>query len=817
MGYPKGKIPIRLEKIMVKSTQLRADDLYQYCSLDQFNFASTSELDTLPTMIGQSRALEAVDFGVNIEGDGYNLYVMGPTGSGKYTLVKRFLDEHIKHRPQARDWMYLHNFIDPQKPWAVSVPAGQGKQLRHDIEDVVQHLEEDLPHALDDEYYRGRIRAIEESARKHRVRLFGALQIEADKHGVVLLRLQDGSYAFAAKRDGEAMTSDEFEQLPLDQQEETELAIASLHEDMQHNLLELREWERDNLKKISDLNAEVTVEVISRQINQLKHAYPSSPQLQVYFDAMQDDIRDNIEVFTTSPQENTEEASLGLDDSLLKRYQINLIVDNSTVSGAPIVYESLPNHQSLLGCVENMAMMGALITDFSLIKAGALHKANGGYLILDAEQLLMQPFAWEGLKRALQAKEVQFDTLERMYSLVATVSLEPESIPLDLKVILLGDRHLYYQLYELDPEFAELFKVAADFEEHMERTTENQQLYARLIASTVHKEDLLHLEKQAVARVIEHGARTIEDAEMFSLHQGDMTDLLRESVYWAKKDSAKLVKQEHVQQALSAREQRVDRMRGQFYQQIERNITQITVSGQKIGQVNALSVLTVGGFHFAQPSRLTANCRFGDGEILDIEREVELGGNIHSKGVLILSGYLGKTYAKNKPLSMAASLVFEQSYGEVDGDSATLAELCALLSAIAEKPINQALAITGSMNQHGEAQAIGGVNEKVEGFFDVCQRLEKSKGQGVIIPRSNVQHLMLRQDVIDAVTKGSFHIYAVDTVEQALALLTGMKVGEPDKKGHYPKGSFNEAVDARIRLWEEVHKHEKESAPEDAD
>lgn len=816
MGYPKLKNTIRLDKIMSKYTQLRPDDLYQHCFPEKFSFASTSELDLVPTMIGQSRALDAVDFGINIEGDGYNLYVMGPTGSGKYTLVKRFLDEHAKHRPQARDWTYLHNFVDPQKPWAVSVPAGQGRQLRHDIEDVIQQLEEDLPHALDDEYYRGRIRAIEESARTHRVRLFGALQLEADKHGVVLLRLQDGSYAFAAKRDGDPMTSDEFEQLPLEQQEQTELAIASLHEDMQHTLLELREWERDNLKKITDLNAEVTIEVISRQINKLKHAYPSSPQLQTYFDAMQDDIRENIDAFI-APPENTEESSLAIDDSLLKRYQINLIVDNSTVSGAPIVYENLPNHQSLLGCVENMAMMGALITDFSLIKAGTLHRANGGYLILDAEQLLMQPYAWEGLKRALQAKEVQFDTLERMYSLVATVSLEPEPIPLDLKVILLGDRHLYYQLYELDPEFAELFKVAADFEEHMERTDENQQLYAQLIASTVHKENLLHLDKQAVARVIEHGARTIEDGEMFSLHQGDMTDLLRESAYWTAKAGAKLVKQEHVQQALNARELRVDRMRGLFYQQIERNITRISVTGYKVGQVNALSVLTAGSFNFAQPSRLTANCRFGDGDILDIEREVELGGDIHSKGVLILSGYLGKTYAKNKPLSMSASLVFEQSYGEVDGDSATLAELCALLSAIAELPINQALAITGSMNQHGEAQAIGGVNEKIEGFFDVCQRLGHVKGQGVIIPRSNVQHLMLRHDVIDAVTKGAFHVHAVETVEQALALLTGMEVGERNDEGQYPKGSFNAAIDKRVLLWEEVHKHEKESASEDAD
>lgn len=800
---------------MDKSTQLSAESLYQHCDSGQFTFATTAELQTLPTIIGQSRALDAVDFGINIDGDGYNLYVMGPTGSGKYTLVKQFLDEQVNSRNQPQDWAYLHNFEDSQKPWVISLPAGQGRQLRHDIDRVIRHLLEDLPHAFDDEYYRGRMRSIDEVARKHRVRLFGTLQAEADKQGIVLLRMQDGSYAFAAKRDGEPMTTEEFEQLPIDQQEQTEDAIATLHEDLQHTLLELREWERDNFKKISALNAEVATEVITRQIDKLKHAYPQSSKLQFYFDEMQKDIRDNVDSFIKSDESTEESVGGSTVDQLLRRYQINLIVDNTDLHGAPIVYENLPSHQSLLGCVENMAMMGALVTDFSLIKGGAVHRANGGYLILDAEQLLMQPFAWEGLKRALQAKEVRFDTLERMYSLVATVSLEPEPVPLDLKVILLGDRHLYYQLYELDPEFAELFKVAADFEEQMERTPENQLLYARLVASTVQKESLLHLDKNAVSRVIEHGARAIEDGCKFSLHLGDMTDLLRESTYWARKAGANVVNREHVQHALNSRVQRIDRMRTQLYSQISRNVIRIDVSGERVGQVNALSVLAAGSFSFAQPSRVTANCRFGDGEIIDIEREVELGGEIHSKGVLIMSGYLGSTYAKDKPLSMSASLVFEQSYSDVDGDSATMAEYCALLSAIAELPLTQSLAITGSMNQHGEAQAIGGANEKIEGFYDVCMMLGLTGEQGVIIPHSNVQHLMLRQDVIEAVAAGKFHIHAIDCVEQAIALLSTTPVGEKDEQGNYPEGSFNAAVSQRLQLWAEVHKHEKDPSSDE--
>jgi len=801
---------------MVNATQLNSKSLYQHCNREQLDFKSTAELQILPTIIGQSRALDSVDFGINIIGDGYNLFVMGSAGSGKYTLVKRFLDEHVKHRQQGDDWGYLHNFADSQKPWVVSLPAGQGRQLHHDIEKVIQHLLNDLPHVFDDEYYRGRIRSIDEAARQHRVRLFGILQKEADRQNIVLLRMQDSSYAFAAKRDGEAMTSDQFDQLPVNEQEKTEEAIATLHEDMQHTLLELREWERDNQTKVSALNDEVATEVISRQINKLKHAYPQVPRLQHYFDEMKKDLMGNVDAFLKQ-EEETEEVNTGPDNSLQRRYQINLIVDNADTTGAPVIYENLPSHQSLLGCVENMAMMGALITDFSLIKAGALHRANGGYLILDVEQLLMQPYAWEGLKRALHAKEVRFDALEQMYNLVSTVSLEPEPMPLDLKVILLGDRNLYYQLYDLDPEFAELFKVVADFEEQMERTEENHLLYARLIGSTVQKEGLMHLDANAVAKVIEQAARSIEDNSKFSLHLGWMTDLLRESSYWARKRQAPLVSREDVEQALNTREQRVDRIRGDLYQHIKRNITRIDVSGNQIGQVNALSVFSIGELSFAQPSRLTANCRFGDGEILDIEREVELGGDLHSKGMLIMSGYLGSTYAKDKPLSMAASLVFEQSYGEVDGDSATVAELCALLSAIAERPLNQSLAITGSMNQRGEVQAIGGVNEKIEGFFDVCSILGLTGKQGVIIPSSNVQHLMLRQDVIDAVENEQFCIHAIDTVDQALGLLSGMTVGELNEEGQYPEGSFNVAIAERLQLWVDVHKHEKESEPDDSD
>lgn len=792
---------------MQRRTELQANDLYQHCDPDSWRFTTTADLETLPTIIGQDRALSAIDFSVNMDAQGYNLFIMGPAGVGKYTMIKRFLDDHAKHQPRAKDWAYLNNFDDPQRPWAVSMPAGQGNQLRHDIEAIISHLETELPRAFDDEYYRGRMRSLDEAARKHRVRLFGTLQTEADRKGVVLLRMQDGSYAFAAQREGQAMTSEEFEQLPAHEQEKTEEAIADLHEELQHTLLELREWERDNLRKVQALNDEVALEVISKQINKLKHAYPSSTKLQLYFEAMLKDIRDNVDAFVKEPSSSEEAAA---EDNLLKRYQINLVVDNGQNAGAPVIYENLPHHQTLLGCVENMAMMGALVTDFSLIKPGAVHRANGGYLIIDAEQLLMQPYGWEGLKRALKSHEVRFDTLERIYSLVATVSLEPEPIPLDLKVVLLGDRHLYYLLYEMDPEFAGLFKVVADFEEYMPRNTDNELLFARMMASTITNQNLLHLDRSAVARVIEHSARAIEEREKFSLHLGDMADLLRESSYLAKQRDAKHVSREHVQLAINMREQRLDRMRGQIYNQIERQVIDIDVSGNQVGQVNALSVMGIGGFSFGQPSRVTASARFGDDNIVDIEREVELGGDIHAKGVLILSGYLGRAYAADAPLSMTASIVFEQNYGEVDGDSATVAEICALLSSVASVSLKQSLAITGSMNQHGQVQAIGGVNEKIEGFFDVCKLRGLTGKQGVIIPASNVQHLMLRQDVIDAVEQDKFHIHAIHHVNDALSLLSGLDAGERNDNGEFNEHSFNAAVAARLKKWADVHRQEKE-------
>jgi lon-related putative ATP-dependent protease len=474
-------------------------------------------------------------------------------------------------------------------------------------------------------------------------------------------------------------------------------------------------------------------------------------------------------------------------------------VDHSATQGAPVIYEDHPTHQNLVGKIEHLvSQMGALITDFTLIKSGALHRANGGYLVLEAHKVLQQPYAWEQLKRAVRSGEIRIESLQQIFGLISTVSLEPEPIPLEVKIVLVGERLLYYLLSAYDPDFAELFKVEVDFEEQMERSSESDWLYARLIGTLARKEGLRHFDRTAVARVIEHSARLVGDAEKLSTHMQSIADLLREADYWAGLAGHEVTSAGDVQQAIEAQIHRANRLPQRIQEEIQRETILIATQGKKVGQINGLSVMMLGNYAFGHPSRISARVWLGKGEVLDIEREVELGGPIHSKGVLILSGFLGARYGLERPLSLSASLVFEQSYSGVEGDSASSAELYALLSALAEAPLKQSLAVTGSVNQHGQVQAIGGVNEKIEGFFEVCRARGLTGEQGVLIPAANVKHLMLRQDVVEAVTAGQFHIYPVETIDQGLEILTDLPAGERDEAGNYPEDSLNWRVEARL-------------------
>jgi lon-related putative ATP-dependent protease len=626
-------------------------------------------------------------------------------------------------------------------------------------------------------------------------------------------------------RDGEVMGPEEFKKLPPEEQEKLQKTVEDLQQNLQDVLQTVPTWQRELRERVRELNQEITTFAVGGLLNELRQKYNSQPAVVDYLDAVEKDIVENAQDFLKtedlSGDKNSENqlatfiARLRQGQASMRRYQVNVLVDNHDLEGAPVVFEDNPTFQNLIGRTEHMAQMGALLTDFTLIKPGALHRANGGYLILDAREVLLQPYAWEGLKRTLNSRQIKIESIGQLLSVVSTISLEPEPIPLKVKIALLGDRLLYYLLSSLDPDFDELFKVQADFEEHMPRNTDTIKAYARLIATLARKDNLKPFHCSAISRVIEHTSRLVSDAEKISIRMRDVSDLLREADYWASERDSQTVQAEDIQKTIDSQTFRSDRLRERYQENILRETILIDTEGAKVGQLNGLSVIQLGTFAFAIPSRITARVRMGKGDVVNIEREVELSGPIHSKGVLILAGFLGARYSKDKPLSLSASLVFEQSYSGVEGDSASSAELYALLSAIAEMPIKQSLAVTGSVNQHGLIQAIGGVNEKIEGFFDICKSRGLTGDQGVLIPKSNIKHLMLRQDVIEAVDSGNFHIYPIEHVDQGIELLTGVTAGELDSDGNYPDGTLNGIVQSKLAELAEISsrfgKMEKES------
>ncbi|BAU48417.1 ATP-dependent protease [Sulfurifustis variabilis] len=783
---------------------LEAEKLYTRCDPAQLDFETTAGLKPLDTILGQPRALEALRFGIGIRRPGYHLYALGPPGAGKRTLVRLILDERAAREPASLDLCYVNNFDAPHRPRLLRLPTGVGERLRRDVDRLLEDVRGAIPAVFETDEYRARRREIEESLKEQQQRAFEELGREADSHGIALIRTPAGM-AFAPMRKGEVVGAEEFQALPGEEQERLQAVIASLEERLERLMQQIHQWRREGQQRIRQLDREVATSAVRHAIDELRKGYASLAQVLEHLDRLEQAMVENFEDFRRGEEGPETPSGLPMTGggAPLRRYRVNVLVDRSGVAGAPVVHEDHPTYHNLLGRIEHVAQMGALVTDFALIKAGALHRADGGYLLLDARKLLMQPFAWEGLKRALDTREIRIESLGQVLSLISTVSLEPEPAPLDVKVVLLGDRLLYYLLYQYDPDFAELFKVAADFEDDMARDDQAQLGYARLIAGLVLKEKLLPFDRGAVARTVEHAARLADDASKLSLRVRELADLLREADYWAREAGRGTVTVEDIARAIDAKVYRLDRVRSLVQEQIERRLLLIETRGSRVGQVNGLSLARLGDFAFGHPVRISARVRLGKGDVLDIQREVELGGPIHSKGVLILSGLLGGRYVLDRPLSMSASLVFEQTYGEVEGDSASCAELYALLSALADVPLRQSLAVTGSIDQHGEVQAIGGVNEKIEGFFDACRRRGLTGEQGVLIPAANVQHLMLRADVVEAAAQGRFHVYAVNHVDEGLALLTGRPAGERGPDGRFPDGSVNFLVEAKLRAMAE--------------
>lgn len=786
-----------------ENTRVETHRLYRVCDPAGFDFETTADLEDLPAIIGQPRAVDAVRFGMGIKHEGYNLFVQGRNGIGKHTSVSEFLERKTLDEPVPPDWCYVNNFDLPHQPKALQMPSGQAVVLANDLKQLVEELQAVIPATFESEEYLAQQRAVEEEFKERQEGAFKQLQRSARERGIAVMRAADG-LAFAPLRQGEVVTPEQFLELPAEERQLVESEIAALQSELQAIVRQAANWMRETRSRLKSLNEEVTLLAVKPLVDELKQKYAELEQVQEHLTAVQQDIVDSVERFAQPDGDARAEVAMGVSqtrtarEAFFGRYFVNVLVDHSHEDGAPVIYEDNPTYQNLLGRAEHVAQMGTLLTDFNLIKAGALHRANGGYLIVDARKLLMQPAAWEGLKRALRARQICIESPGQLYSLISTVSLDPEPIPLDVKVVLLGERFLYYLLYYNDPDFSELFKVAADFEDEMDRNAENKALYARMIGTMVRKEKMRHFDRAAVARVIEHSSRLVSDTEKLATHMQSIADLLRESDYWAGENGRGVVGRADVQQAIDAHIYRAGRLRDRMEEAILRETVHIDSDGTAVGQINGLSVIGVGDFSFGRPTRITARVRLGKGEVIDIERQVEMGGPIHSKGVLILANFLGARYAAERPLSVSASLVFEQSYAGVEGDSASSAELYALLSALAGVPIKQSLAVTGSVNQHGRVQAIGGANEKIEGFFDLCQARGLTGEQGVLIPQSNVQNLMLRQDVVRAVAGGRFHIYAVSDVDEGIELLTGMPAGQADEEGHYPEGSVNFLVEERL-------------------
>ena len=781
---------------------LKPEALRRACDPAGLAFATTAELEDFTEILGQARAVEAIRFGVGIERDGYNLYAMGPEGIGRHTIVRRFLEQRAPQRETPSDWCYVFDFDAPDRPRALELPAGSAARFRDDMARLVEDLRTGIPGAFETDEYRTRLQEIESEFEHRHEAAIEAIGEKSKGQGIALVRTPSG-FGFAPMHKDKVMSPDEFHALPEAKQRKVQEAIAALEQELARALHEVPRMRREAQRKVRELNRQVIGTTVTGLIEELKAAYVALAPVVRHLESVHEDVLDHAEHFR-HPKEGESRTLFGIPipepeaESPLGRYQVNVLIAHEAGSGAPIVHEDNPTHDNLVGRIEHQAQMGTLVTNFMLIKAGAFHRANGGYLVLDALKVLTQPYAWEALKRAMRSREIRTESLGQMLSLVSTVGLKPEPIAFDQKVVLVGDRMIYYLLQAYDPEFPELFKVAADFEEDIARTPESDLLYARVVATIARREKLRHADRGAVARLLEQGARAAGDGGRLAVGMQELVDLLRESDHFAGEAGHAVVEAADVDRALEAREERQSRIRERLRERMQEGTLLIDTEGARAGQVNGLTVVQLGEFAFGMPSRITARVRLGGGGIVDIEREAELGGPLHSKGVMILSGFLAGRYATDRPLSLSATLVFEQNYGGVEGDSASCAELCALLSALAEAPLAQSIAITGSVNQHGDVQAIGGVNEKIEGFFDLCRARGLTGAQGVIIPASNVRHLMLRRDVVQAVADGRFAIHPVSTVDEALAILAGAPAGERDALGGFPGESLNARVERRL-------------------
>ena len=772
--------------------ELSYKDLKLKCDPKVFNFKTTADLDNAdPCVLGQDRGIKALQFGLSVDIKGYNLYLEGPTGVGKTLYTRQYVNLVANKKKPPVDWCYIFNFDNPNEPIAVSLPAGKGKEFKENMESFIEDIRKDLKNAFNNKDFEKERALIKQEYEEKRAKLLEKLNEKTSKEGFQIKASQNGIYMLPMIN-GQPINEEDFAKLDEKVKSDFEERSQSVQEKIFEAIGQIKQLEKANEKRLDEWQSNIALLTINVHVNSIKTQYKKYKKIMTHMDKIKQDILKNLKYFTVEEKPHAQQQNPRVEvPEPWKNYRVNLFVDNSTLEGAPVIMESNYSYQNLFGKLEYENYYGMLKTDFTMLKPGLLHKANGGYIILQAKDLISNPYCYEALKKALSVKELTIDNSMEQRSSMVMISLKPEPIPLDVKVLLVGNGYLYQILLSQDEEFRKLFKIKVEFDEEADRTPENMMKLAIFIHNYCKKENLAELDPEAMAKVIEYASKLANDKEKVSTRFNDIAQIVGEAATWAKLDKVKVVTKEYIDKALKERIERIKKFDEKYVEMIKKDTLLINTSGAEVGQINGLTVLTIGDYSFGKPAKITANTYMGKSGIINIEREIAMSGSTHSKGLLILQGYIGQLFAQNTPLTLSASICFEQLYNGVDGDSASSTEAYALLSSLAEVPINQAIAVTGSVNQKGEIQPIGGVNEKIEGFFQICKMRGLTGEHGVIIPIQNVKNLHLSDEVVDAVKAKKFHVYAISTIDEGIEILTGVPAGKRDKNGNFPLGSIN--------------------------
>ena len=793
---------------MKKNNELSYKDLKITCDPNVFKFNTTAEIDSISTGIGQDRGIKALEFGINVDIKGYNLYLEGPSGVGKTMYTKHYLDKISKKKKSPSDWCYIYNFDNPNEPIAVSLSAGQGREFRDTMDQFIKEIKLDIKNTFNNDDFEKEKKLIKQEYEEKRNILMEKLNEKSNKYGFQVKSAKNGIYMMPVIN-GKTIEESEFDKLDDKTKKEFEDKSAIVQQHIMDVISEIKSIEREADKKLNDWQSNVALLTINGHINLIKSKYKRNKKINTFLDNIKKDILKNIDYFLAEDKNDNKVQMQAPRMELPKpwlNYRVNLFVDNSEQEGAPVIMDSNYSYHNIFGKLEYENYFGALKTDYTMLKSGLLHKANGGYIIFQASDLVANGLCYEALKKALRMKELLIENTADQRSSMVMVSLKPEPIPLDIKVILIGNENIYQTLLSFDTDFRKLFKIKVEFEDSSPMNVDNMNKLARFIHGYCEQEDLLPLDKGAVAKVIEYASKLADDQNKLSTRFNDLAQIIGESATWAKMAKEKIVTAEYVDKALKERIERVKKYDSKYVEMIKDNTLLIDTSGFVVGQINGLTIMSIGDYTFGKPAKITANTYTGKTGVINVEREVELSGSTHSKGVFILSGYLGEMFAQDIPLSLTASICFEQLYNGVDGDSASSTELYAILSSLSGVPINQSIAVTGSVNQKGEVQPIGGVNDKIEGFFQICKLRGLNGSHGVIIPIQNVRNLNLSDEVIEAVKDKKFHIYAISTIEEGIEILTGVPAGKKDSKGNFPAGSINYLAYEKLKKYADISK-----------